>query len=67
MSAMEAIAATMKVAAEAIDLDEVGTVKTRMRADLLLVDGDSTADIRSLQDTRKLRMVMKDGAVTVSR
>jgi imidazolonepropionase-like amidohydrolase len=67
MSEMEAIVAATKVAAEAIGLEAVGTIQKGMRADLLLVDGDPIVDIRILQDARKLRMVMKDGARVVSR
>lgn len=41
---------------------ELGLVKTGYLADLLLVDGDPTQDVAVLQDKRKLRAIMKNGA-----
>lgn len=41
--------------------DELGLVREGYLADLLLVDGDPTADIRILQDKDRLSMIMKDG------
>jgi imidazolonepropionase-like amidohydrolase len=41
--------------------DELGQVKPGFLADLLLVDGDPTADVRILQDRERLRGIMKDG------
>jgi imidazolonepropionase-like amidohydrolase len=42
---------------------EVGLVREGYLADLLLVDGDPTADVRILQDKARLRMIMKGGAL----
>jgi imidazolonepropionase-like amidohydrolase len=41
---------------------EVGLVKEGWLADLLLVDGDPTADVAVLQDKDRLTMIMKGGA-----
>ncbi len=40
---------------------EIGMVKPGYLADLLLVDGDPTADVRILQDKSRLSMIMKGG------
>jgi imidazolonepropionase-like amidohydrolase len=40
---------------------ELGLLKPGYLADLLMVDGDPTADVRLLQDTTKLLGIMKDG------
>ena len=37
-------------------------MKAGKRADLLLVDGDPTEDVRILQDKANLLAIMKDGA-----
>src|SRR5579863_9105272 len=42
--------------------DELGLVKEGYLADLLLVDGDPTADVTIMQDKDRLKMIMKDGA-----
>lgn len=42
---------------------EVGLVKEGWLADLLLVDGDPTADVAILQDRDRLKMIMKGGAL----
>jgi imidazolonepropionase-like amidohydrolase len=43
--------------------DEIGLVREGYLADLLLVDGDPTRDVRILQDRNRLAMIMKDGAL----
>jgi imidazolonepropionase-like amidohydrolase len=40
---------------------ELGQVRQGFLADLLLVDGDPTADVRVLQDRQRLDGIMKDG------
>jgi len=41
--------------------DELGLVRKGYLADLLLVDGDPTRDVRILQDKNNLKMIMKGG------
>lgn len=41
--------------------DELGLLKKGYLADILLVDGDPTKDVRILQDKQRLVAVMKDG------
>jgi imidazolonepropionase-like amidohydrolase len=41
---------------------ELGVVREGALADLLLVDGDPTRDVRIMQDRDRLLMIMKDGA-----
>lgn len=57
---VEALVAATKLGGELMDMD-VGQVKAGMLADLLLVDGDPTADIGVLKDKGRIPMVMKDG------
>lgn len=42
--------------------DELGQVREGYLADLLLVDGDPTKDVKILQDKDRLLVVMKDGS-----
>jgi imidazolonepropionase-like amidohydrolase len=42
---------------------ELGQVQPGFLADLLLVDGDPTADVRILQDKQRLKVIMKGGAL----
>jgi imidazolonepropionase-like amidohydrolase len=42
---------------------DTGLIKEGYLADLLLVDGDPTADVTMLQDKARLAMIMKDGAL----
>ncbi|WP_225007862.1 MULTISPECIES: amidohydrolase family protein [Novosphingobium] len=58
----EALSAATKLGGELMGLD-VGQVKEGFLADLLLVDGDPTADVAILQDKDKLAAIMKDGAL----
>ena len=46
--------------------DELGSIEVGKLADLLVVDGDPSADISVLQDRGKLTAIMKDGAFVVS-
>jgi imidazolonepropionase-like amidohydrolase len=63
-SPMEAIVAATKFGGEMMMMDgELGQVRTGYLADLLLVRGDPLADIRILQDKRRLLAIMKDGVL----
>jgi imidazolonepropionase-like amidohydrolase len=42
--------------------DELGQIKPGYLADLLLVDGEPDKDVTVLQDRKRLRAIMKDGA-----
>lgn len=64
MSPTEAIVATTKTAAEAIDLsDKVGTIEPGKLADLIVVDGNPLKDIRVLQDINRIKLVLKNGEI----
>ncbi len=64
MSPMEAIVSATSLGGQIMGMpDELGLLKEGYLADLLLVDGDPSADITVLQDTSKLEVIMKDGAL----
>jgi imidazolonepropionase-like amidohydrolase len=57
---VEALAAATGLGGELMGLD-VGLVREGYLADLLLVDGDPTADVTILQDKDRLRAILKGG------
>jgi imidazolonepropionase-like amidohydrolase len=58
----EALVAATKLGGEIMGQGhELGQVREGYLADLLLVDGDPTADVRILQDKDRLRMIMQGG------
>jgi imidazolonepropionase-like amidohydrolase len=58
----EALVAATRLGGELMGRGELlGQVKPGYLADLLLVDGDPTRDVRVLQDQDRLAMIMKDG------
>lgn len=62
MSPMEAIIAGTKLGGQIMSMgNELGMIKEGYLADLLLVDGDPLADVRILQDKKRLLSIMKDG------
>lgn len=64
MSPMESIVATTKTAAECLGWDDrLGTIEAGKLADLVIARTDPLADIRSLEDTENLVLVLKDGEV----
>lgn len=58
----EALRAATQYGGELMGLD-TGLVREGYLADLLLVDGDPTADVAILQDKARLAMIMKGGAL----
>jgi imidazolonepropionase-like amidohydrolase len=62
-SAEEALHAATKLGGELMGMgDELGQLKPGFLADILMIDGDPTVDVRILQDKRRLLAIMKDGA-----
>ena len=62
MSPMEAIQAGTRYGGEIMGMgNELGLVREGYLADLLLVDGDPSMDVRILQDRSRLLAIMKDG------
>jgi imidazolonepropionase-like amidohydrolase len=57
---IEALVAATKQGGELMDMP-LGQIKAGMLADILLVDGDPTADVTVLQDKTKLSAIMKGG------
>jgi imidazolonepropionase-like amidohydrolase len=68
MSPMQAILAATKNAADTIGIgDMVGTIEKGKIADIILIDGDPLRNIGILQKRDKIKMVIKDGDVIISR
>jgi imidazolonepropionase-like amidohydrolase len=63
MTPMQAIVAATSRAAECIERPALGAIAAGRVADVLLVEGDPLADIKLLQERRRIRMVMKDGRI----
>ncbi|WP_369668745.1 metal-dependent hydrolase family protein [Thalassobacillus devorans] len=64
MSPMEALVATTKTAAECLGWeDKVGTVEEGKLADIILTDVDPLSEIRALEDSDRIVMVIKDGNI----
>ncbi|MFD2922425.1 metal-dependent hydrolase family protein [Halobacillus naozhouensis] len=64
MSHMEALVATTKTAAECLGWEaQVGTIEAGKLADIILTDVDPLSDIRSLENSDHIVMVMKNGTV----
>ena len=61
LSAMQAIHAATSVAAEALKLEQTGSVVCGKEADLIAVQGNPLKDIRLLQDQGRIKMVLKAG------
>lgn len=62
-SPLEAIVAGTRTAAEAIGLDDAGTLEAGSYADLIVVDGDPVDDVGVLADWGNLSVVVKGGEV----
>lgn len=68
MSAMDAIVATTKTAAELLQWgDKIGTLEAGKWADLILVDGNPLDNITILRQPEKIAFVMKGGTVAANR
>jgi len=68
MSPMAAITAATKTAAEAVGLgDKTGTIQEGKLADVIVVDGDPSRNIDLLHQADKIKMVMKEGTVVITR
>lgn len=68
MTPMEAIVAATKIGSEALGLEQdIGTLETGKRADLLIVDGNPLDDITLLQNREKILVIMKDGKIIVDK
>lgn len=64
MNPMEAIVATTKVAAECLGWQEqIGTLEAGKLADVIVTRTNPLHDIRSLEDARNIRVVIKDGQI----
>lgn len=62
MSPMESIVATTKLAAQCLGWeDRLGTVGAGKLADIIVVATDPLADIRSLEETENIKVVMQGG------
>ena len=60
LTPLQALSAATATAADILNRDDVGVVAAGRRADLLIVEGDPSRDIR---DTRRLRQVIRAGQV----
>ena len=68
MTPLEAILSATSVGADLLDMaDLVGGIEPGKFADLLIVDGDPLEDVRILQETDRIRTVMKGGEIIVQR
>jgi len=68
LSPMEVLVSATRTNAELFGLaDRIGTVEPGKEADLLVVRGDPLRDLRLFQDRDNLLLIMKAGAVVVSR
>jgi imidazolonepropionase-like amidohydrolase len=57
----EALMAATKWGGEIMDIPNLGLVENGYLADLLLIDGNPTENVKLLQDRDKIVMIMKDG------
>ncbi|ODU06531.1 MAG: hypothetical protein ABS84_17380 [Rubrivivax sp. SCN 71-131] len=57
----EALHAATALGGQQMDMPDLGRVEAGCLADLLLVDGDPTADVSVLRDKARLKAIMKDG------
>jgi len=68
MTPMEAIVSATKTAAEALHMEgDLGTLEAGKLADIVLVDGDPSKDIKVLEPRDNIKMVFKEGSCFVDR
>jgi imidazolonepropionase-like amidohydrolase len=68
MTPMDAILTATRNAAKALRMDkDLGTLEAGKFADIVAVDGDPLADIRILQERKRIQLVMKEGEVYIDR
>ncbi len=68
MTPMQVIVATTRVAAECLGWqDRVGTIEAGKLADVIIVKTDPLKDIRSLEKSENIAVVMKDGKIVKDR
>jgi imidazolonepropionase-like amidohydrolase len=61
-SPVDALVAATRLGGQLMDMP-VGEIKAGWLADLLLVEGDPTQDVRVLQDKKNLKIIMKGGQI----
>ena len=61
LTPLEGISAATKGSAQALGIDDVGTIEAGKVADVLVIDGDPLEDVRILCDRAHLWLVLKDG------
>jgi len=68
MKPMEAIVSATKTAAQAVGLgDQIGTIEKGKNADIIMVEGNPLRNIEILQKEEKIKMVMKEGRIVITR
>ena len=68
LSPMEALMAATKIGAEVMgQIDQFGTVESGKLADILVINGNPLEDIRLLQDSNAINMVIKNGDIVLDR
>jgi imidazolonepropionase-like amidohydrolase len=68
MKPMDAILTATRNAAKALKRDkDLGTLEAGKIADIVAVDGDPLADIRVLQERKRIQLVMKEGDIYIDR
>jgi imidazolonepropionase-like amidohydrolase len=66
-SPMEALLAATRIGSETLGMEkELGSIEAGKLADLIVVDGDPLQDIRILQDSSRISLVMKGGEILKS-
>lgn len=68
MKPMDAIISATKNAAKAVGLEsQIGTIEEGKIADIIVVDGNPLKNIGVLQEEKKIKMVMKEGKIIITR